>query len=117
MATGASTPRRRDPGPGAPRLLRPYENCRSPRGPPAHETPGRTSSEPSRSPPSNPKESYFGGDGPKTIPHLNEVVAGAGVVEQRIRVLPARLVVYYTCLLYTSPSPRDGLLSRMPSSA
>ena len=23
----------------------------------------------------------------------------------------------YTCLLYTSPSPRDGLLSRMPSSA
>ena len=30
------------------------------------------------------------------------------------------LVVYYqegVCLLYTSPSPRDGLLSRMPSSA
>ena len=25
--------------------------------------------------------------------------------------------LYYTCLLYTSPSPRDGLLSRMPSSA
>ena len=23
----------------------------------------------------------------------------------------------YVCLLYTSPSPRDGLLSRMPSSA
>ena len=23
----------------------------------------------------------------------------------------------FTCLLYTSPSPRDGLLSRMPSSA
>ena len=23
----------------------------------------------------------------------------------------------YLCLLYTSPSPRDGLLSRMPSSA
>ena len=23
----------------------------------------------------------------------------------------------YACLLYTSPSPRDGLLSRMPSSA
>mgnify|MGYP003309418166 CR=1 FL=1 len=23
----------------------------------------------------------------------------------------------HTCLLYTSPSPRDGLLSRMPSSA
>ena len=30
------------------------------------------------------------------------------------------MVVYYLftgCLLYTSPSPRDGLLSRMPSSA
>ena len=25
--------------------------------------------------------------------------------------------VHITCLLYTSPSPRDGLLSRMPSSA
>ena len=26
-------------------------------------------------------------------------------------------VVFTFCLLYTSPSPRDGLLSRMPSSA
>ena len=26
-------------------------------------------------------------------------------------------IVFRTCLLYTSPSPRDGLLSRMPSSA
>ena len=26
-------------------------------------------------------------------------------------------VSYDPCLLYTSPSPRDGLLSRMPSSA
>ena len=25
--------------------------------------------------------------------------------------------LYFDCLLYTSPSPRDGLLSRMPSSA
>ena len=25
--------------------------------------------------------------------------------------------IYNSCLLYTSPSPRDGLLSRMPSSA
>ena len=29
----------------------------------------------------------------------------------------AHLTQYDTCLLYTSPSPRDGLLSRMPSSA
>ena len=27
------------------------------------------------------------------------------------------LVKVHACLLYTSPSPRDGLLSRMPSSA
>ena len=27
------------------------------------------------------------------------------------------LLSRHTCLLYTSPSPRDGLLSRMPSSA
>ena len=27
------------------------------------------------------------------------------------------VMYWYTCLLYTSPSPRDGLLSRMPSSA
>ena len=37
------------------------------------------------------------------------------VTDQRHDVLPAREVV--GCLLYTSPSPRDGLLSRMPSSA
>ena len=35
-------------------------------------------------------------------------VAGDRVVERGLAV---------PCLLYTSPSPRDGLLSRMPSSA
>ena len=29
----------------------------------------------------------------------------------------AYIATPHTCLLYTSPSPRDGLLSRMPSSA
>src|SRR5665647_3605752 len=36
------------------------------------------------------------------------------------RVFPFRLnnvARHFNCLLYTSPSPRDGLLSRMPSSA
>ena len=28
-----------------------------------------------------------------------------------------QMMYLYACLLYTSPSPRDGLLSRMPSSA
>ena len=31
--------------------------------------------------------------------------------------IPMGVVTSYGCLLYTSPSPRDGLLSRMPSSA
>ena len=30
---------------------------------------------------------------------------------------PHTLIEASGCLLYTSPSPRDGLLSRMPSSA
>ena len=42
---------------------------------------------------------------------IDSAVAAADVsstdIVQRIRI----------CLLYTSPSPRDGLLSRMPSSA
>ena len=32
-------------------------------------------------------------------------------------VVPTLVVKLKSCLLYTSPSPRDGLLSRMPSSA
>ena len=36
-----------------------------------------------------------------------------------LSVLPSGQSIFhdYPCLLYTSPSPRDGLLSRMPSSA
>ena len=35
----------------------------------------------------------------------------------RLREICDRHRVHWICLLYTSPSPRDGLLSRMPSSA
>ena len=35
--------------------------------------------------------------------------------EAEIKIM--KELVIRTCLLYTSPSPRDGLLSRMPSSA
>ena len=35
----------------------------------------------------------------------------------RIRKLAERYGLPYACLLYTSPSPRDATLSRMPSSA
>ena len=37
------------------------------------------------------------------------------LVEQHLHFV--RQANRYYCLLYTSPSPRDGLLSRMPSSA
>ena len=40
-----------------------------------------------------------------------EIQADLGISDSGIGFL------YGTCLLYTSPSPRDGLLSRMPSSA
>ena len=39
----------------------------------------------------------------------------SSIVEKEIKYLSG--VVINFCLLYTSPSPRDGLLSRMPSSA
>ena len=39
-----------------------------------------------------------------------------GIVHNEI-LLPANAPQEYTCLLYTSPSPRDRTRSRMPSSA
>ena len=46
-----------------------------------------------------------------TKPNPNAGIAG-GVVEKEASIDMSNI-----CLLYTSPSPRDGLLSRMPSSA
>ena len=40
-----------------------------------------------------------------------------GTLDKNFLQLLQNLTGYCTCLLYTSPSPRDGLLSRMPSSA
>ena len=43
-----------------------------------------------------------------------------GEIPDRLAEIPADreiVVMCKACLLYTSPSPRDGLLSRMPSSA
>ena len=40
-----------------------------------------------------------------------------GAYGQRMKKMCAYLNRNMICLLYTSPSPRDGLLSRMPSSA
>ena len=45
----------------------------------------------------------------------------AGHVSETVKTLVGGAVADpkdpFSCLLYTSPSPRDGLLSRMPSSA
>ena len=49
-----------------------------------------------------------------------ESVVGDLAEEYRESLLPERgrlRADLWYCLLYTSPSPRDGLLSRMPSSA
>ena len=39
----------------------------------------------------------------------------AGVSASQVEIQSG--IQFYDCLLYTSPSPRDTLLSRMPSSA
>ena len=43
-------------------------------------------------------------------------IAGLGRTGLMMKSFSMRLM-HLGCLLYTSPSPRDGLLSRMPSSA
>ena len=60
-----------------------------------------------------------------TVIHVNAGVAGLVLVYllgnregyKKTSVRPASVKLMIFCLLYTSPSPRDGLLSRMPSSA
>ena len=60
----------------------------------------------------------------RTLADLDRVVAlggghGLGRVMSSLSLLGPRLtgIVTTTCLLYTSPSPRDQRGSRMPSSA
>ena len=51
-------------------------------------------------------------------PHYIKLLKGEKINEDKIKntmIIDGLWDVY--CLLYTSPSPRDGLLSRMPSSA
>ena len=46
-----------------------------------------------------------------------EVSLSPEMVELALSLKPESVCLVPDCLLYTSPSPRDGLLSRMPSSA
>ena len=57
-----------------------------------------------------------------TVPrNLNELDATTDNIYESLMVIAKRAnqinAEVKDCLLYTSPSPRDGLLSRMPSSA
>ena len=47
----------------------------------------------------------------------NNRVVGISKLARIVDVFGKRLQTQETCLLYTSPSPRDGQISRMPSSA
>ena len=53
----------------------------------------------------------------RRIVSLAQVGAADRVIEVGPGLGSLTLGLLETCLLYTSPSPRDGLLSRMPSSA
>ena len=55
--------------------------------------------------------SYFGCDQSQVQRYLS----GSSLMQSRLSLLFNAF--FKVCLLYTSPSPRDGLLSRMPSSA
>ena len=48
---------------------------------------------------------------------LNDMEAAPFALKLRMPKAEVMETLLYGCLLYTSPSPRDGLLSRMPSSA
>ena len=54
------------------------------------------------------------GSGGNLIFEPNEITISAG---DTVTFVNGELPPHNICLLYTSPSPRDGLLSRMPSSA
>ena len=53
-------------------------------------------------------------DGDNTCDRENETY---GDSKKQLQEDNNELEAFSSCLLYTSPSPRDGLLSRMPSSA
>ena len=58
-----------------------------------------------------------GGDGSLAYSGSTITYTGPSAAEVRAHFSGSTGITYNSCLLYTSPSPRDGLLSRMPSSA
>ena len=56
-------------------------------------------------------------DNPQTLRELQQTATNAAQLTATIDAVGGDVAQLTSCLLYTSPSPRDGLLSRMPSSA
>ena len=54
---------------------------------------------------------------PKNLNYFWNFGSLAGIALVTMIITGIVLSMNYTCLLYTSPSPRDATLSRMPSSA
>ena len=48
---------------------------------------------------------------------IEKISRTGGHLASNLGVVELTMAIHLVCLLYTSPSPRDGLLSRMPSSA
>ena len=53
----------------------------------------------------------------RSVPVLVEADGAIGIPRDTTQYKELGYIKENNCLLYTSPSPRDGLLSRMPSSA
>ena len=53
----------------------------------------------------------------KKVAELVKTLSGDEKIGAQIILKALEAPLFHICLLYTSPSPRDGLLSRMPSSA
>ena len=52
------------------------------------------------------------------LDHMLEQLSKHSSIDLKVKAKgDTHIDLHHTCLLYTSPSPRDGLLSRMPSSA
>ena len=51
------------------------------------------------------------------VQSLNMRMADEQLAVERARTIAQLRAIFPICLLYTSPSPRDATLSRMPSSA
>ena len=81
----------------------------------------------SHNPPEYNGYKVYASNGAQIIPPMDRLIAEAIAAsppasevprdDEHARVTALDVERSYLCLLYTSPSPRDGLLSRMPSSA